>query len=252
MVQKFLIQAMLCIAVLLGYAASSEAAFWVSVTIGATTETVYDGQTAGNANADGSYDFVPKGLPLGKIDTEFNFGGYVVDVTATSNYLSAQAIQTGKVSDVTGSIIRNAGSASQVIITTSSAPGVVSGSPDAGFSIAQVGEQVTVLSAVSGSSLAFGPGGGNVTMTSQVDGTTTSPLVLTGPAGPAPTYQTVTLSASPFAIGNTLVANNLAPDGSSFTFSASTTVTVPVPPALALLASGLPFGLVFFRRRKKA
>jgi hypothetical protein len=58
--------------------------------------------------------------------------------------------------------------------------------------------------------------------------------------------------SSPYSLTTVLDITIANSTRSSLTDSASVAAVVPVPPALALLASGIPFALVYLRRRKQA
>lgn len=88
---------------------------------------------------------------------------------------------------------------------------------------------------------------------SQDVGTTSAPITTSNPVT-TDTNFTLT-NGPPYSISNAL-ALTIASGGNAGTNSlggnSSVTAVVPVPPALALLVSGVPFAVVYLRRRKQA
>jgi hypothetical protein len=127
------------------------------------------------------------------------------------------------------------------------------------FTFAGVGSTVLATSSISSTRL---ENGDVARVVSNINGTLSPVVTLTGPVPPNNGFQEVDFSAqiasNPFAISNTLTIEGLANFPASANITASTEArlegnVIPVPPALLLVVSGLPVaGVMFLRRRKPA
>ncbi|MBY0227652.1 MAG: hypothetical protein K2W96_00085 [Gemmataceae bacterium] len=224
---------------MLVFTSQAEAAFQVKVTIGATTKTVNDNDVPLGNVSDGN-------STANEIFAIFDFNGYRLQVTATTDSPGAGGV--GTVTNATVSVRRTTGTDTFVTVE------VISD----GFLIAGVGNSVTLLNELAPTLLRSnqtGPGA-SIDGTSTADGTSTPTATATNTTA-VTTSTTVLIGNSPFQISSTMVLRNLSNSNSNNQQDANVTLTttatllaVPVPPAIALLASALPFGLAFLRRRK--
>ena len=218
------------------------AAFSVKVTVGANMRTVID-------NGVGDTDHA-----LGRISTNITKAGYSFNMNVTTD-----APGVGGAGTLTNGTIAIRRQASSVLASNVATVELIS----TNFNLATVGQKVLVSNAISSTLLR-----GNATATgkSTYDSQASSLAHISGPIGTAPrlfaadaTTLVATTHHNPTTISNTLTFTNLSRTNSDNLTDANVNLTtsvaaiVPVPPALALLASGLPFaGLACLRRRRMA
>lgn len=226
------------------------AAMWIGMTSpaqAAFTVTLSDGIIADNVT------FSTAG-PL--ILQVFTVGQYSVTINASTDSPSGFG-NTGTVTDnvtVTRMNPPLTGDDSTLTITLKSD----------GFNFVGAASKLDLANSLA-SSLLRGGSSASGSFVSTIDAQTSTPVSDTGSGNPGSpisvpisgsTSVLVTTLGSTFAIESVLTIKNLPTNNGvqvDAQFNTTTTATaVPVPPALALLASGIPFALVYLRRRKTA
>ena len=215
----------------------AHAAFSVKVTVGANVRTVLD-------NGVGDTDHA-----VGRISTNFTLAGYSFNLNATTDEPGVSG--AGTLTNGTIAIRR----ASSAVANNTATVQLIS----TNFNLASVGQKVLVSNAISSTLLR---GSATATGTSTYDGHATGAASIHGAIGGAPhpfgadaTSLVVTTLHHPATISNTLTLTGLSRLNSdsltdaNVNLTTTATAVVPAPPALALLASGLPLA-VFMRRRK--
>lgn len=236
MSRKFVLFAMLCIAGLVGSASRSSAAFTVDIKVG-------------------SQDSGPVVLTDTSPSFTYSSQGYTITVNGTEN--SGDLASPGIVDNSTIAVRRTTATTNRLVTITLTSTGFNLGGlnplpviVDNAMTVTKlVGDTGTPVTASGTTSI--GPDGNPPTFTTSattVSGNQTNSSVMHS-GGP-------TTVGQPFTISNILVLNNLSVSNTSGSTDAqieldSTVTAVPAPPALALLASGIPCALVYLRRRRK-
>ncbi len=173
-------------------------------------------------------------------------GDYRISITASSD--SPGGPTSGMVTEATTAVRRLGGTDNVVRIE------VIQDAID-GFDFASVGTPMGLTTNFASTGWAASTNS-SATAFSTADGTSTTPLTITTTTQ-VENSTTFTLANDPFDVSNTLTLRNLSTsNGTSnttadYTGTLTSTVTaLPVPPAIALFASALPFSLFFLRRRK--
>lgn len=227
-------------AALLSSAGTALAGFQVTVTAGASSQTIVDND--GN-DSDGA---------VGTIDFDFTVGGYQFrGVLSETNSSGTQALSfvdanLNRVSGTTATTVSIVASANGFLVptgdvgaTTGSTFGLQSGSNPASVKVSTYIDTTNTLAGATPGGTLVGSQTGNVSHS-------------TDPSIDLDDYSTLSIGSSPYTLTLKLEAtfassgtNRIDMDG-SFSVSA-----LPVPPALALLASALPIaGFALWRRRK--
>ncbi len=244
MVRKFFLQVMLCIACLLCVSGVSEAAFQIKIDIGSSSETITD-------TTNGS--MFDTNLSPNQISATFTANGYKVTVTQATTNAGQSALGVLNI-PITVTRINMASEQTVTITTTSD-----------GFNFTGAGSTVTFKDKIIGDVADVGTNPNSTFILSSNVDTIVGTLNSTSTPGAVTisktTTKTGTITNNSFTISDKLIITNLSKlnggvGNADFDGTVSTKVTeaiaVPVPPALALLASGVPFALVYLRRRKTA
>jgi hypothetical protein len=239
--KKFALVALLALFACSTTPTDATAAFQVTIKVGANTPlVVVDNDTPMGDVADGS-------SVLKRITVLRDIDGYSFDLTITTTSPSAGLFAV----NTQFAITRNKTSPADDIVS------IVVTSP--GFNIPATSTPINLQNLFANSQALFATGGEADSFST----VTAAPNIVTPTAIMSINNTSTSTSTSgligptPFSVNQNLVFNNLqtVSSGLSISGSLTTNVTVvPVPPALALLASGaLPLaGFYFLRRRKQA
>lgn len=226
MSNKFVFMAMLCIAVLLGFTASSQAAFTVTISDG-TNSMTYNANNGPN-----EIDVVNGTL------SNTSYGTATFSFSAFTNSPASGPLPTVEINATRFSVSGGA-TAAQFTVTVTSDGFNFAGSNKILLANTLSVNTLSNLSLVGHSSLSTG---------------STPDATVTVASTNAHSSATLPNPGSPFTITQTFTITEQSAGAARFTggdFSTNATAVVPAPPALALLASGIPCALVYLRRRRK-
>ena len=229
--RRFLMAAIVAGIATLAGPATSGAAFTVTITSGANTLTIVDGDGNDSNGTAGRIDF----------DNALLFGAFDIEVSASTNspggFIPGFG-PAGRISSNTLNVVSN-GSLTTLTIETFSD----------GFSIFDVNDNVTVLNRLSASAL---DGGATATGVTELISATpsTTPVASLNDVGFNQTSMNAVLNSDPFAIRNTMTLNNLVSNAEQ-NVTLTSTVVVPAPAGLILAATALPFVGLLRRRLRR-
>ena len=223
-----------CAALLVASTAAVDAGFSAKVTVGANMLVIVDNDANDTNKANN------------QIGSNVTVGGYNFNIIATTD--APGVGNAGTVTNGTIAVRRTASAVGDNVATVE----LIS----TNFTVFPLGQTVQVDNAIATTLLR---GSSTATGSSTYDGQTTTDASVSGPVvggfAADATTRSATTNNSPTTISNLLTftglsnTNNDGLTDANVNLTTAVTAVVPVPPALALLASALPFA-IFMRRRK--
>lgn len=217
----------------------SEAAFQITITVGANTLTIIDDTSPDTSTLSNKIRY-----------ENADYFGYEIDVTAKTNSPGGFIVGMGNGARITETTI--------TIKNVSSNDDIVFNVFSDGFTTAGVGEELMVWNEISASALdPNSPSNSSASVYTSINGSVATPTAAidgftTGSASDT-TFGLVTLGSSPFSLENEFRISGLAQGGMA-SITATSTAVVPAPAGiiLALIAAPvLGFGGWVRRRRQQ-